>query len=84
MCAPHGHPKWRIWPFQVFFFSPHLVLISGCRGGVPRLILAGFHGNNFPVPGMESTQPRAPSCQDPLGLFLSLFPKKPLQCFREC
>lgn len=62
----------------IFFFSPPGADLW-LQGGAPRLILVGFHGNNFPVPGMERTQPRAPSCQDPLGLFLSPFPKKLLR-----
>lgn len=83
MCAPHGHPKrlegstnqgGRIGPERYFFSSPPGADLW-LQGGTPRLILVGFRGNNFPVLGMERTQPPASSCQDHWGYFYPLFLK---------
>lgn len=83
MCAPHGHPKrlegstnqgGRIGPERYFSSSPPGADLW-LQGGTPRLILVGFRGNNFPVLGMERTQPPASSCQDHWGYFYPLFLK---------
>lgn len=83
MCAPHGHPKrlegstnqgGRIGPERYFSSSPPGADLW-LQGGTPKLILVGFRGNNFPVLGMERTQPPASSCQDHWGYFYPLFLK---------
>lgn len=70
MVTPNG----GFGPSRYFFFSPPGADLW-LQGGAPRLILVGFHGNNFPVPGMERTQPHAPSCQDHGGYFYPFFLK---------